>query len=152
MPASALPSSLLFACNRNAVRSPMAAALARHYMGSRTFIDSAGIDPGETDPFCVAVLSELGIDLSGHVPRAFDEVDDGSFEVIITLAPEAHHKALELTRTFSVEVEYWPTPDPTVALEIAANRESVLSAYRDVRTYLNQRILKRFFPDPPASL
>ena len=113
----ALPSSLLFACNRNSVRSPMAAALASHYLGSGTYIASCGVDPGELDPFAVAVMAEFGIDMAGHRPQSFEELDDGSFDLIVTLAPEAHHRALEFTRTWSVEVEYWPTADPTVALE-----------------------------------
>ena len=103
-----LPGAVLFACNRNAVRSPMAAAILKHLAGSRVHVGSAGVRPGEPDPFAAAVMEELGIDMSKHKPVPLADVHDTSFDLIVTLAPEAHHKALEFTRGFAVDVEYWP--------------------------------------------
>jgi len=136
---------VLFACGLNAVRSPMAASLFRHYFG-RTYVGSAGVRKGELDPFAVAAMEELGLDIAKHRPHTFEELEgwEGlNFDLIVTLAPEAHHKALELTRTLAAEVEYWPTPDPTVA---EGTREQRLEAYRAVRDQLAQRIRQRFGP------
>ena len=135
--------SVLFVCARNAVRSPMAEALARHYFGKSVYCQSAGVRPGEPDPFMVAALEEIGIDASRHKPRTLAELEEWeglNFDLIVTLAPEAHHAALELTRTLASEVEYWPTADPTIA---QGSREQVLDAYRDVRDGLSYRIRRR---------
>jgi protein-tyrosine-phosphatase len=136
-----LPGAVLFACNRNAVRSPMAAALLKHLAGARVYVASAGVRPGEPDPFAVAVMEELGIDLSRHKPVSLEDLDDTSFDLIVTLAPEAHHKALDLVRNYAIDVEYWPTQDPTLT---SGNREQVLSAYRAVRDGLFAKIKTRF--------
>jgi protein-tyrosine-phosphatase len=136
-----LPGAVLFACSRNAVRSPMAAAILRHLAGRRIYVESAGVRAGETDPFAVAVMEEIGIDLSGHRPAAFGDLHDTSFDLIVTLSPEAHHKALELAGAFAIDVEYWPTLDPTMA---SGNREQILNAYRGVRDGLFRRIKQRF--------
>ncbi|MGA7329384.1 MAG: arsenate reductase ArsC [Rhodomicrobium sp.] len=135
------PQSVLFACNMNAIRSPMAAAIMRYLAGERIYVRSAGVRPGEPDPFAIAVMDEIGIEITRHQPRSIEELEDTSFDLIITLAPEAHHKALELTRTNAVEVEYWPTLDPSATM---GNREQVLSAYRAVRDQLFDRIKARF--------
>jgi protein-tyrosine-phosphatase len=108
-----LPHAVLFACNLNAIRSPMAAAILRHLAGKRIYVRSAGVRPGEVDPFAIMAMDEIGIDIAKHQPRAIEELADTSFDLIISLAPEAHHKALELTRTMAVDVEYWPTMDPS---------------------------------------
>ncbi len=136
-----LPGAVLFACSRNAVRSPMAAAILRHLAGPRLHVESAGVRPGETDPFAIAVMEELGIDMRGHRPVSLADLHDTSFDLIVSLAPEAHHQALELTRALAVEVEYWPTQDPTLA---SGNREQILAAYRAVRDGLFQKIKARF--------
>jgi protein-tyrosine-phosphatase len=136
-----LPGAVLFACSRNAVRSPIAAAILRHLSGNRLYVESAGVRAGETDPFAVAVMEELGIDLSRHKPVSLADLHDTNFDLIVTLAPEAHHQALELTRSQAIDVEYWPTPDPTAA---SGNREQILSAYRAVRDGLFQKIKQRF--------
>jgi protein-tyrosine-phosphatase len=141
------PRSVLFMCRQNAVRSPLAEALAREALGPDVFIASAGIRPGERDPFVDAVLAEEGLALGRHQPHALDDLEDSYFDVIVTLAPEAHHAALELTRTLAVDVEYWPTPDPTVA---TGSREQIMAAYRDVRDRLRERIAKRFATAPPT--
>jgi protein-tyrosine-phosphatase len=136
-----LPGAVLFACSRNAVRSPMAAAILKHLAGRRIYVDSAGVRAGEPDPFAIAVMEELGIDLASHRPAALADLHDTSFDLIVTLSPEAHHKALALAGAFAIDVEYWPTPDPTVT---SGNREQILSAYRAVRDGLFRRIKQRF--------
>jgi protein-tyrosine-phosphatase len=139
--ASDLPHAVLFACRFNVIRSPMAAAILRHLVGKRIYVHSAGVRRGETDPFAVAAMDEIGIDMSHHRPRSFDDLEDTSFDLIVTLAPEAHHRALELTRTMAVEVEYWPTLEPSAT---AGNREQIMEAYRGVRDQLFRRIKARF--------
>jgi protein-tyrosine-phosphatase len=117
-----LPGAVLFACSRNAVRSPIAAAILKHLAGARVYVASAGVRPGEPDPFAAAVMEELGIDLSRHKPMSLEELDDTSFDLIVTLAPEAHHKALDLARNYAVAVVYWPTQAPTRS---SGNREQI---------------------------
>jgi len=141
-----LPGAVLFACSRNAVRSPMAAAILKHLAGKRIFVDSAGVRPGEPDPFAIAVMEEMGVDMSRHEPASIGELHDLSFDLIVTLAPEAQHKALELAHGYAIDVEYWPTPDPTLA---SGSREQILDAYRDVRDRLFTKIKQRF-PLPGA--
>jgi protein-tyrosine-phosphatase len=136
-----LPGAVLFACSRNAVRSPIAAAILKHLAGARVYVASAGVRTGEPDPFAAAVMEELGIDLSRHKPMSLEELDDTSFDLIVTLAPEAHHKALDLARNYAVDVEYWPTQDPTLT---SGNREQILGAYRAVRDGLFAKIKARF--------
>jgi protein-tyrosine-phosphatase len=124
----------------NSVRSPMAEALARHYFGKSVYVQSAGVRKGETDGFMAAALEEIGIDASKHKPRTLDELEELeglNFDLIISLSPEAHHAALELTRTIAAEVEYWPMPDPTI---VQGTRDQVLDAYRDLRDGLSYRI------------
>ncbi len=138
------PLAVLFACGLNSVRSPIAAALFAQIFGRAIYVGSAGVRKGESDPFAVAVMEEIGIDISKHKPITFEELDEWeglNFDLIVTLAPEAHHRALELTRASGTEVEYWPTADPTV---IEGNREQRLNAYREVRDQLLARIRQRF--------
>jgi protein-tyrosine-phosphatase len=141
---STRPQAVLFACAYNSVRSPMAAGLFRQMMGRSTYVASAGVRKRALDPFAIAALDEVGIDITKHRPMTFEELDDWeglNFDLIVTLSPEAHHKALELTRTIAAEVEYWPTPDPTAA---DGTREQRLDAYRQVREQLTERIRQRF--------
>lgn len=126
----------------NAVRSPMAETLARSLLPG-TYVASAGIRPGERDPFVDAVLGEVGLSLGRHAPHSLDELEDDYFDLIVTLAPEAHHAALELTRSMAVDVMYWPTPDPSVA---TGTRDQILHSYRDVREHLKLLIEKRLKP------
>lgn len=138
------PQAVLFACGMNAVRSPMAAALFAQLFGRSVYVGSAGVQKGELDPFAVAVMDELGIDMTRHKPMTFEELDELeglNFDLIVTLSPPAHHKALELTRTLAADVEYWPTADPTAA---EGNREQRLGAYRAVRDQLMAQIRARF--------
>jgi protein-tyrosine-phosphatase len=127
----------------NAVRSPMAAAILRHLAGRRSYVQSAGVRAGPVDAFAAAVMQEIGIDISRHAPHTLRDLNDTSFDLIVTLSPEAHHSALELTRTMAVDVEYWPTLDPTVILG-QGSREQALQAYREVRNRLFWRIKERF--------
>jgi len=138
------PQAVLFACGLNAVRSPMAAGLLRQMLGPALYVASAGVRKGELDPFAVAAMDEVGIDIKAHRPMTFEELEDWeglNFDLIVTLSPEAHHRALELTRTAAVEVEYWPTSDPTF---LEGSREQRLDAYRAVRDQLLGRIRSRF--------
>ena len=140
------PQAVLFACGLNSVRSPMAAALLRQMLGTKLYVGSAGVRKGELDPVAAAAMEEIGIDIKAHRPITFEELEDLeglNFDLIVTLSPEAHHKALELTRTLALDVEYWPTADPTA---IEGSREQRINAYRDVRDQLLQRIRTRFFP------
>ncbi|MCC3247183.1 low molecular weight phosphatase family protein [Methylocystis sp. WRRC1] len=133
----ARPQSVLFACTMNTVRSPMAEAIARHYFGREIYFASAGLKRGDPDPFAVAAMEEIGVDMTRHKPHTFEDLEDSNFDLIVTLSPEAHHKALEFTRTMAVDVVYWPTPDATAT---QGSREAILSAYRDVRDRLTTRI------------
>jgi protein-tyrosine-phosphatase len=134
---------VLFACTMNTVRSVMAAAIMSHLAPQRCYVRSAGVKAGKPDPFVAVVMNEIGIDVSEHSPETLSELHDTSFELIVTLSPEAHHQALELTRTMAVEVEYWPTFDVTM-MQGQGNREQVLEHYRAVRDQLFARIKTRF--------
>jgi protein-tyrosine-phosphatase len=142
-----LPGAVLFACTLNTVRSPMAAAIMRHLFGKFVYVESAGVRAGELDPFAVEAMEEIGIEIGNYKPKRFEDLEDGSFDLVITLSPEAQHQAVELTRTSAVELEYWPTLDPT-ALE--GSREQRLDAYRAVRDELMRRIRARFEDKPAA--
>ena len=135
------PRSVLFLCGMNAVRSPVAELLARQVLPATTFVASAGVRAGERDPFVDAVLAEGGLSLKDRQPRTIDDLEDDYFDLIVTLAPEAHHAALELTRSMAVDVEYWPTADPTT---VTGTREQIMAAYRDMRDRLKARIAARF--------
>jgi len=136
-----LPSAVLFACTRNAIRSVIAAAIMKHFYGHKVYVASCGLKPGEADPFVTAVMDEMGIDVGKHRPQGFDDLEDSSFDIVISLSPEAHHRALEMTRTMAIEAEYWPTMDPSVT---SGSREQILNSYRDVRDQLVRKIRARF--------
>ena len=139
-----IPQAVLFACAMNSVRSPMAESLLQRMFPHGLYVKSAGAKKGELDPFAVAVMAELGQDISSHKPMTFEELEDWeglNFDLIITLSPEAHHKALELTRTLAADVEYWPTFDATA---VDGSRTQRLDAYRCVRDELLQHIEQRF--------
>jgi protein-tyrosine-phosphatase len=145
------PQAVLFACGLNSVRSPMAAGLLQSMFPQALYVRSAGVKKGELDPFAVAVMAEFGQDISSHRPMTFEELEDWeglNFDLIITLSPEAHHKALDLTRTLAADVEYWPTHDPTDA---EGSREQKLAAYREVCDMLLTRISRRFAKGGAAS-
>ena len=138
------PQAVLFACGMNSVRSPMVASLLHEMFPHAIYVGSAGVRKGELDPFAIEVMAEIGHDIRKHRPMTFEELEDWeglNFDLIITLSPEAHHKALELTRILAADVEYWPTPDPTPT---EGSREQRLEAYRTVRDQLSRRIRERF--------
>jgi protein-tyrosine-phosphatase len=150
-PRARAPQAVLFACGQNSIRSVMAESLLQQMFPKAMYVKSAGVKKGELDPFVVAVMEELGQDVSKHRPTTFEELDDWeglNFDLIITLSPEAHHKALELTRTNAADVEYWPTHDPS---NTEGNRDQKLSAYREVMDSLLLRIRKRFAKGGAAS-
>lgn len=140
-----LPGSVLYTCNLNAVRSPMAEALTRHLYGKRFFVESAGLEPADRDPFVVEVMREIGIDMSGDQPLAVDAVDIGSFDLVICMTSESCAHVTELARAQAVEIEFWPTLDPFAAGEMGS-REQRLVAYRRLRDDLRGLIAQRFGP------
>ena len=140
------PQAVLFMCGQNSVRSPTAACLLRHLIPRGLYVQSAGVSKADLDPFAVAVMKEIGLDISNHKPWTVADLEDWeglNFDLIVTLSPEAHHKALQLTATLATEVEYWPTPDP---VGVEGRRELQLDAYRHVRDSLQRRIRERFAP------
>lgn len=149
-PEPRLPDAVLFCCNFNQVRSPMAEALLKHIVGTRIFVDSCGLKRGsfdpdvddmEVDPLAAEVMKELGVDLSRHRCKTFADLEDDSFDLVVSLTPEAQHRAVELARGRSADIEYWPTLDPTLT---EGSREHRLEAYRQVRDGLAARIKQRF--------
>lgn len=152
-PKSPLPGAVLFACNFNQVRSAMAEALLKLQVGKAIFVDSCGLKrapphdeddeegPARADPFAQAVMAELGYDLSWHRTKTFADLDDHSFDLVISLTPEAQHRSVELARGRAADIEYWPTHDPTLT---EGSREVRLAAYRQVRDGLAKRIAERF--------
>ena len=143
-----LPSAVLFACTHNAVRSPMAEGLLRYLLGHRIYVMSAGVRAGETDNFAIAAMDEMGIDISTHEPISFQDLHDTSFDLVVSLSPEAQHQAVELTRTMAVDIEYWPTFDPSLT---EGSRDQQLDSYRQVRDSLMKRIKQRFAPPVAAN-
>ncbi len=146
---SDLPAAVLFACSLNAIRSPMAEAILKHLQGRRIYVDSVGVRAGALDPFAVEAMEEIGIGLETHRPKTFDDLEDNSYDLIVTLSPQAQHSAVEMTRTMACEVEFWHTFD---ASAVEGSRETRLDAYRQVRDTLMQRILDRFPTSGPVDL
>lgn len=143
-PSLALPDAVLFACSENSVRSPMAEGLLKHLLGHRIYVDSVGVRAQEVNGFAVAAMEELGIDISRHRAKTFDDLEDSSFDLIVSLSPEAQHSAVEMTRTMACDVVYWPTLDPTM---VEGSREDRLEAFRRSRNDLLTRIQARFPKD-----
>lgn len=136
-----LPSAVLFSCTMNAIRSPMAEAILKHLHGTRIYVDSVGVRSQEIDGFAIAVMAEIGVDLQGHSAKVFEDLEDSSFDLVVSLSPEAQHKAVEMTRTMACEVEFWHTFDPSC---IEGSRDDKLEAYRQVRDTLLAKIKDRF--------
>jgi protein-tyrosine-phosphatase len=147
------PTAILFCCDHNAVRSPMAEALMKKFYGQRAYVQSAGVkNDMEIDGFSIAVCREIGIELSRHRSRSFDEMqqmgdDLGQFDLIVALSAASRHAALDLTRHSHLDVEYWPIIDPTA---LGEGRDAKLSAYRQARDQIKTRMLERF--GPPSEL
>jgi protein-tyrosine-phosphatase len=136
-----LPSAVLFICTQNAIRSPMAAAMMHHLAGHKTYVASAGIKAGDPDPFVGMIMDEIGLDLTRHRPHSLDDLADSAFDLIVTLSPQADRYAREMAKTLAINVEYWPTPDPSLE---QGSREQVVEAYRSVRDGLRKKIEERF--------
>jgi protein-tyrosine-phosphatase len=143
------PTAVLFACTHNAVRSPMAEGLLKHLLGHRIYVDSVGVHEGEVDPFAVQVMDEIGIDIARHRSKTFDDLEDESYDLVISLSPEAQHKAVEMTRVMACDVVFWNTFDPTI---VEASRDIRLAAYRQVRDQLMARIKNHFPGETMADL
>src|SRR6185437_6786895 len=135
------PASVLFVCTMNAVRSPMAAALLRHLKGRQIYVESAGVQAGSLDPMAVEAMAEIGIALAAHRPRSFEELQDGCFDLVVALSPEARDRTLDWGRTQATSVEYWRTDDPTGGEGTPEQRRA---AYRAVRDALRRQIAARF--------
>lgn len=136
-----LPGSVLFCCTMNSVRSPMAEGILKALYPKLVFVDSAGVRKEKVDPLAVEVMDEIGLDISKHRSKSFDDLEDSSFDLIISLSPEAQHTAVDMTRTMACDVEFWNTFDPTI---VEGTREQRLAAYREVRDFLNKKIRERF--------
>jgi protein-tyrosine-phosphatase len=144
-----LPGAVLFCCTENSVRSPMAEGLLKQLMGHAIYVDSCGVRSRDVDGFSIAVMDELGIEIDRHRSKSFDDLEDTYFDLIISLSPEAQHKAIELTRTMACDVEYWPTMDPSLT---EGSRESRLESWRQVRDSLRKRIIGRFSTGPAPTV
>ena len=138
---SRLPGSVLFCCTMNSVRSPMAEGILKALYPKQVFVDSAGVRKEKVDPLAVEVMDEIGLDISKHRSKSFDDLEDSSFDLIISLSPEAQHTAVDMTRTMACDVEFWNTFDPTI---VEGSREQRLAAYRAVRDFLSKKIRERF--------
>jgi len=134
------PRSVLFVCSLNAIRSPIAEALMRK-LHPEIYVASAGIKKGEHDAFAQSVIQEIGVDFNYHNPRKLEDIHDGFFDIIIALTAPARQAVLQKMQGYSVDIEFWPTPDPTI---IKGSREQILDAYRQVRETLQNKITERF--------
>jgi protein-tyrosine-phosphatase len=141
MMAKRQPAAVLFICTQNAIRSPMAAALAHHIAGHKIYVASAGLRAGDPDPFVGMIMDEIGLDVTRHQPHSLDDLADSAFDLVIALSPEAEARAREMTKTMAIEVEHWPTPDPSIT---QGSRTQILDSYREVRDGLKKRITERF--------
>ena len=121
----------------------------KRYFCHQVYVDSVGVRTGALDGFAVAVMEEIGIDISRHYPKTFDDLEDSSYDLVVTLSPQAQHSAVEMTRTMACEVEYWNTFDATI---VQGSREVMLDAYRSVRDALEDRILSQFREGPSPKL
>ena len=142
-----LPQSILFCCDHNAVRSPMAEGIMKKLYGTGTYVQSVGvINDLEIDGFSISVCEEIGVELSRHRSRSFDEMgkwgdDLSSFDLIVALSPASQRRALELTRLFHLTVEYWPILDPT---GIGETREMKLVSYRQTRDQIVNKLKEKW--------
>lgn len=138
-----LPSAVLFCCTMNAIRSPMAEGILKLLHGRNIYVNSCGVRTDiPVDGFAVEVMDEIGIDISAHKPQNFDQLEDGFYDLIITLSPEAQHKAVDMTAFMDCEVIFWNTFDPSLA---SGSREQRLDVYREIRDQLMKKI-KTAFP------
>ncbi|WP_280514927.1 low molecular weight phosphatase family protein [Aureimonas sp. ME7] len=133
------PGSILFVCGMNAIRSPMAEAIARSVLPPATYIASAGVKDGERDPFVDVILAEEGLSLGDRKPQKYEDLEDGFFDLIVTLSPEAHHAAMSATEAEATSVEFWPMPDPSA---VSGSRGQILDAYRDLYRRIRAKLVE----------
>lgn len=138
-PADAPKRGILFACNMNSIRSPMAEIIARQLVGDGAGVESVGVYEGGQDPFIEMILAEDGFELGVHQPKTFGDIDPADFDLIVALTPEAAHEALKHFPARSVIT--WEIPNPT---DERGSREQMLNAYREARDMLKKRIAERF--------
>ena len=144
-----LPQSVLFCCDHNSVRSPMAEGIMKQLYGTECYIQSVGVKNDlEIDGFSIAVCAEIGVELSRHRSRSFDEMEDwgddlSSFDLVLALSPASQRRALDLTQFYHLEVEYWPILDPT---GLGDNREARLALYRQARDQIRDHLIARWGP------
>lgn len=142
-----LPQSVLFCCDHNSVRSPMAEGIMKKFYGTGTYVQSAGVHSDlEIDGFSIAVCKEMNVELSRHRSRSFDEMEEwgddlSSFDLVVALSPASQRRALDLTRFYHLDVEYWPIIDPT---GLGETREAKLDSYRLARDQIVKRLVDRF--------
>ncbi|MEK9910414.1 MAG: hypothetical protein VW707_01130 [Candidatus Puniceispirillum sp.] len=129
--------AILFACNINAVRSAMAELMVKATFPDKIFVDSCGVSPGSPDGFAIAVMAEIGLNMSGHEPKSFHDLDSGFYDVIISFSPEAHEAACALTRHMECETLYWPVDN---LADLIGSREECLRAYRHVRDDIQAKL------------
>ena len=144
-----IPASVLFCCDHNSIRSPIAEGMMKKFYGRAAYVQSAGVkNDMEVDGFAIAVCDEIGVKIENHRSRSFDEMKDwgddlGGFDLIVALSPASQRQALELTRVFHLDVEYWPIMDPA---GLAEGREAKLAIYRQTRDQIQARMTDRFGP------
>jgi len=144
-----LPQSVLFCCDHNSVRSPMAEGIMKKLYGTECYIQSVGVKNDlEIDGFSIAVCAEIGVELSRHRSRSFDEMEEwgddlSSFDLVLALSPASQRRALDLTRFYHLDVEYWPILDPT---GLGDSREARLALYRQARDQIRDRLIARWGP------
>jgi protein-tyrosine-phosphatase len=146
---AALPQSVLFCCDHNAIRSPMAEGIMKRFYGMEVYVQSVGVKNDlEIDGFAIAVCQEIGVELTRHRTRSFDEMEQwgddlSSFDLVVSLSPASQRRALDLTRLFHLDVEYWQILDPS---GLGETREAKLVSYRQSRDQIVGHLKKRFGP------
>ncbi len=148
-----LPQSVLFCCDHNSCRSPMAEGIMKKFYGTGTYVQSVGVHSDrEIDGFSIAVCQEIDVELGRHRSRSFDEMEQwgddlSSFDLVVALSPASQRRALELTRYFHLKVEYWPILDPT---GLGETREDKLASYRKAREQIIEKLIEKW--GEPASV
>ena len=140
------PSAVLFACTMNSVRSPMAEAILKFLHGKQIYVDSVGVRSREINGFAITVMDEIGIDLTQHKAKTFDNLEDNYYDLVIPLSPEAQHRAVEMTRVMACKIEFWNIFDPSIFEN--EDRDSRLNAYRQIRDQLMDKIKAKFPTNP----
>ena len=117
--------------------------------GKRCYVQSVGVkNDMEIDGFAITVCAEIGVEVSRHRSRSFDEMEQwgddlSSFDLVLALSPASQRRALDLTQFFHIDVEYWPILDPT---GLGDSREARLALYRQTRDQIHDRLVARFGP------